>query len=155
VIISITALVPIVGAFVGCVIGAFFILVVNPVLAFWFVLLFLALQQIEGNLIYPRVVGSSVGLPGMWVLVAVAIGGDLMGVGGMLLMIPLASVCYALLREFTDKRLEDRKIEKDKLLDHSAMDDWQKVHREKRREMTGKKSKKLKKTQNPEEQKEE
>lgn len=132
VIIAVTALVPIVGAFAGCIIGAFFILVVNPVLAFWFVVLFLILQQIEGNLIYPRVVGSSVGLPGMWVLVAVAVGGDLMGVGGMLLMIPLSSVCYALLREWTDKRLESLQIPIDKLQDHPTMIDWQKVKRVKK-----------------------
>ena len=117
VIISVTALVPIVGAFVGCAVGAFFILVLDPVLAFWFVVLFLVLQQIEGNLIYPRVVGTSIGLPGMWVLVAVAFGGDLMGVGGMLLMIPLASVLYALARDITDKRLTQRQIAKDKLMD--------------------------------------
>ena len=134
VIIAVTALVPIVGAFVGCIIGAFFILVADPVLAFWFIILFLALQQIEGNLIYPRVVGSSVGLPGMWVLVAVAIGGDLMGVGGMLIMIPLASVCYALLREFTDKRLSDRNIDNSKLQDQPVLIDWQKVQRKKRAE---------------------
>ena len=117
VIIAVTALVPIVGAFVGCAVGGFFILVLDPVLAFWFVVLFLVLQQIEGNLIYPRVVGSSVGLPGMWVLVAVAFGGDLMGVGGMLLMIPLASVLYALAREITGKRLAQRQISADKLMD--------------------------------------
>lgn len=117
VIISITALVPIVGAFVGCIIGAFFILVVDPGLAFWFVVMFLVLQQIEGNLIYPRVVGTSVGLPGMWVLVAVAIGGELMGVGGMLIMIPLASVVYSLLREITNRRLEKRQIDREKLQD--------------------------------------
>ncbi len=118
VIITITALVPIVGAFVGCILGAFFILVVDPGMAFWFVIMFLALQQIEGNLIYPRVVGTSIGLPGMWVLVAVAVGGDLMGVGGMLLMIPLASVLYALTREFTQKRLADREIPAEKLQYH-------------------------------------
>ncbi len=117
VIIAVTALVPIVGAFVGCILGALFILVVNPVQAFWFVIMFLILQQIEGNLIYPRVVGTSIGLPGMWVLVAVAVGGDLMGVGGMLLMIPIASVVYALLREVTTKRLEARGIAKEKLQD--------------------------------------
>jgi predicted PurR-regulated permease PerM len=117
VIISVTALVPIVGAFAGCFIGAFFILVVDPIMAFWFVILFLVLQQIEGNLIYPKVVGSSVGLPGMWVLVAVTIGGELMGVGGMLMMIPVASVCYALAREFTDSRLEHRNIPREKLQD--------------------------------------
>ena len=117
VIIAVTALIPIVGAFVGCFIGAFLILIVSPVQAFWFIVLFLVLQQIEGNLIYPRVVGRSVGLPGMWVLLAVAVGGDLMGVGGMLLMIPLASVCYALAREFTQKRLQSRNIDKAKLQD--------------------------------------
>lgn len=116
VVIAVTALVPIVGAFVGCVLGAFFILVNDPVLAFWFVIMFLVLQQIEGNLIYPRVVGTSVGLPGMWVLVAVAVGGDLMGVGGMLLMIPLTSVLYALAREYTNKRLEHKQIDTQKLI---------------------------------------
>ena len=113
--IAVTALVPIVGAFAGCFVGAFFILIDSPVLAFWFVIMFLVLQQIEGNLIYPRVVGSSIGLPGMWVLVAVAVGGDLMGVGGMLLMIPLASVLYALTREFAAKRLAKRDIDPAKL----------------------------------------
>lgn len=115
VIIAVTALIPIVGAFVGCAIGAVFILVVSPVQAVWFVVLFLILQQIENNLIYPRVVGSSIGLPGMWVLVAVAVGGDMMGVAGMLIMIPLASVVYALLREFTQKRLAKLDIAPEKL----------------------------------------
>lgn len=115
VIIAVTALVPIVGAFVGCVLGAFFILVQDPMLAVWFVVMFLVLQQIEGNMIYPKVVGTSIGLPGMWVLVAVAVGGDLMGIGGMLLMIPLASVLYALTREFTDKRLAANGVPNEKL----------------------------------------
>jgi len=79
--------------------------------------MFLILQQLENNLIYPRVVGSSIGLPGMWVLLAVAIGGDLMGVGGMLLMIPLAAVVYTLLREFTEKQLEKRGVPQEKLVD--------------------------------------
>ena len=118
VIISVTALIPIVGAFIGCVLGAFFILVDNPLQAVWFVVMFLILQQIEGNMIYPRVVGTSIGLPGMWVLVAVTVGGDLMGVGGMLLMIPLASVLYALAREITNKRLAARGIDPEKLVDH-------------------------------------
>ncbi len=117
VIISVTALIPIVGAFAGCIIGGFFILVNNPVQAFWFVILFLVLQQIEGNLIYPRVVGTSIGLPGMWVLLAIAVGGSLMGVGGMLLMIPFSSVLYALAREYTDKWLEKKGIDKKKLQD--------------------------------------
>ena len=118
VVIVVTALVPIVGAFVGCFVGAFFILVQDPPMAFWFVIMFLVLQQIEGNLIYPRVVGTSIGLPGMWVLVAVAVGGDLMGVGGMLLMIPLASVLYALAREFAEKRLASKGIDPNKLRPH-------------------------------------
>ena len=118
VVISVTALVPIVGAFVGCIVGAFFILVDSPLLAVWFVVMFLVLQQIEGNLIYPRVVGTSIGLPGMWVLVAVAVGGDLMGVGGMLLMIPFTSVVYALIREFANKRLDAKQIDPEKLRDH-------------------------------------
>ena len=118
VIITVTALVPIVGAFAGCIIGAFFILVVDPVLAFWFIILFLVLQQIEGNLIYPKVVGTSIGLPGMWVLVAVTVGGEIMGIMGMLVMIPVVSVCYTLLREFTNKRVERRQIDPDKLMDH-------------------------------------
>lgn len=115
--IAVTALIPVVGAFVGCVVGAFFILVDNPVLALTFVAMFLVLQQLENNLIYPRVVGTSIGLPGMWVLVAVTVGGELMGVGGMLIMIPLASVMYTLLREFTDKRLAQRNIPEEKLVD--------------------------------------
>lgn len=118
VVIAVTALIPVVGAFVGCVVGAFFILVNDPIQALSFVAMFLVLQQIEGNLIYPRVVGTSIGLPGMWVLVAVTVGGELMGVGGMFVMIPLASVAYALAREFTDKRLADRNIPLEKLQDH-------------------------------------
>ena len=115
VLIGVTALVPLVGGFVGCFFGAFFILVNDPVQALIFVIMFLVIQQIEGNLIYPKVVGNSIGLPGMWVLVAVSIGGDLMGVGGMLIMIPVASVVYALLREITNNRLERRNISREKL----------------------------------------
>ena len=100
------------------VLGAFLLLMVSPSQALLFLALFLVLQQIEGNLIYPKVVGTSIGLPGMWVLLAVAVGGDLMGVGGMLLMIPLASVLYALTREFTVKRLAAKNIPVEKLQDH-------------------------------------
>lgn len=117
VLIAITALIPVVGAFVGCVLGAFFILVSNPLQAVIFVAMFLVLQQIENNMIYPRVVGTSIGLPGMWVLVAVSVGGELMGVGGMFVMIPIAAVVYALLREFTDKRVKERNIDPEKLKD--------------------------------------
>ncbi len=113
--IAVTALVPIVGAFVGCAVGAFFILVNDPMQAVWFVIMFLIIQQIEGNVIYPKVVGSSVGLPGMWVLLAVTVGGDLMGVAGMLLMIPAVSVLYTILRELTAIRLNKRQISGEKL----------------------------------------
>ena len=118
VLIAITALVPIVGAFVGCILGTFFILVNDPLQALIFVAMFLVLQQIEGNLIYPKVVGTSIGLPGMWVLVAVTIGGDLMGIAGMLIMIPISSVLYTLLREFTSKRVAERQIDPEKLRNH-------------------------------------
>ena len=118
VLVAVTALIPIVGAFVGCILGAFFILVNDPMQAVWFVVMFLVLQQFENNVIYPKVVGKSVGLPGMWVLLAVSMGGELMGVSGMLLMIPFVSVLYTLLREITGKRLADRGIDKDKLRDH-------------------------------------
>lgn len=102
--IAVTALVPIVGAFIGCGVGAFLILVEDPLLAVGFVVLFLLLQQIEGNLIYPRVVGSSVGLPAIWVLVAVSVGGSLFGVIGMLVFIPITSTLYTLLREDVNER---------------------------------------------------
>lgn len=117
VLIAVTALVPIVGAFVGCIVGAFFILVDSPMLAVWFVVMFLVLQQIEGNLIYPKVVGTSIGLPGMWVLVAVTVGGDTMGITGMLVMIPLTAVLYSLMREFTNFQLKNRNIPEEKLND--------------------------------------
>ena len=99
VLIAFTALIPIVGAFIGCVVGAFLILIDNPIQAVWFIVLFLVLQQIEGNLIYPRVVGNSVGLPSIWVLMAVSLGGSLFGVAGMLFFIPLMSSCYYLFKE--------------------------------------------------------
>jgi predicted PurR-regulated permease PerM len=148
--IAVTALVPIVGAFVGCIVGAFFILIDSPVLAFWFVIMFLILQQIEGNLIYPRVVGTSIGLPGMWVLVAVAVGGDLMGVAGMLLMIPLASVLYALAREFTDKRLAAKGIEQEKL--QAQLPILKSEFKEKRKKTKEKREKKKKTKEKPQEQ---
>ena len=106
--IAVTALIPIVGAFIGCFVGAFLLLMVSPMQALIFVIMFLVLQQIEGNLIYPHVVGSSVGLPSIWVLVAVTVGGNLMGVAGMLVFIPLTSVLYSLFREFVYKRLKQK-----------------------------------------------
>jgi predicted PurR-regulated permease PerM len=104
ILIAFMALIPVVGAFAGCAIGAFLILIDNPVKALWFLILFLVLQQLENNLIYPRVVGSSVGLPAIWVLVAVSVGGSLFGVGGMLFFIPLLSTFYALLRDSVNRR---------------------------------------------------
>ena len=114
VLIAVTALIPVVGAFIGCFVGAFLILIVNPWQAAQFVVLFLVLQQIEGNLIYPHVVGSSVGLPSVWVLAAVTVGGSLLGVIGMLLFIPLCSVCYALFRTFIKDQLKERAIPQEK-----------------------------------------
>lgn len=108
--IAVTALIPIVGAFIGCGVGAFLILMISPMKAFIFVIMFLILQQIEGNLIYPHVVGNSVGLPSIWVLAAVSVGGSLMGVIGMLTFIPLTSVVYTLFREFVYNRLDEKKI---------------------------------------------
>lgn len=114
VVIALTALIPIVGAFIGCGVGMFLIVMVNPIQAVWFLILFLVLQQIEGNLIYPRVVGGSIGLPSMWVLVAVSVGGSLFGIVGILIFIPLCSVCYALFRDYVNRRLSDKKIKKKK-----------------------------------------
>lgn len=109
VLIALTALIPIFGAFIGCALGIFLIVMVNPMQALWFLILFLVLQQLEGNLIYPHVVGGSVGLPSIWVLVAVTLGGSLFGILGILFFIPLCSVCYALFREYIKKRLAERK----------------------------------------------
>lgn len=109
VLIALTALIPIVGAFIGCAVGALLILMTNPVQALWFVVLFLILQQLEGNLIYPHVVGNSVGLPSIWVLVAVTVGGSLFGVAGMLFFIPLTATLYALLRDSVNARNRGQK----------------------------------------------
>ncbi len=99
-----TALIPIVGAYIGAIIGAFLILTISPLKAFIFIIFLIILQQLEGNLIYPRVVGSRVNLPAMWVLAAVTVGGNLTGPAGMLLGVPAASAAYELLKEATIKR---------------------------------------------------
>ena len=109
VLIGVTALIPIVGAFIGISVGAVLILSVEPVKVLTFLVFILILQQIEGNLIYPKVVGDSVGLPGIWVLVAVAVGGDLFGLVGMLLGLPVASVIYTLIKDNVNKRLDHKK----------------------------------------------
>ena len=118
VLISLTALIPIVGAFIGCGVGALLIAIADPWKALGFIVLFLVLQQVEGNLIYPHVVGSSVGLPSIWVLAAVTLGGSLMGILGMLVFIPLCSVLYALFRDYVKTRLSQRHVP-----DHKWRDD--------------------------------
>lgn len=97
--VAFTALIPVAGAYIGAAIGAFMILTVSPVKALVFLVFLLVLQQLEGNLIYPKVVGSSIGLPGIWVLAAVTVGGGVMGVAGMLLGVPIAATIYKLLAE--------------------------------------------------------
>lgn len=109
VLIAFTALIPLFGAFIGCAIGAFLMLMVTPFDAVLFLILFFVLQQFEGNFIYPHVVGNSVGLPSIWVLVAVTIGGSAMGIVGMLIFIPLCSVFYSLLRQTVNRRLLQKK----------------------------------------------
>lgn len=116
IVIAITALIPIFGAFIGCIVGMLLIVMVNPIQAVWFLILFLVLQQLEGNLIYPHVVGSSVGLPSIWVLAAVTIGGNLFGIIGILVFIPFCSVLYALFRTFVKRRLKERKVPESKYL---------------------------------------
>lgn len=118
ILIAVTAFIPIVGAFAGCIVGAVLILMKNPdnpMQAVLFVIVFLVIQQIEGNLIYPHVVGNSVGLSGMWVLVAITIGGKLFGIVGMFMMIPVTSVLYTILQERTHKSLINRDVDPEKL----------------------------------------
>ena len=105
VLIAFTALIPMFGAFIGCGVGALLIFMISPVKALIFIIVFLVLQQIEGNFIYPYVVGNSVGLPSIWVLVAVSVGASLMGITGMLIFIPLMSVVYTMLRGIVNRRL--------------------------------------------------
>ena len=108
VVIAVTALIPVFGAFIGCFVGIIMIGIVNPLQALEFIVLFLVLQQIEGNLIYPHVVGNSVGLPSIWVFVAVIIGGNLMGILGMFLFIPLTSILYTLFKEYIKAKGDNR-----------------------------------------------
>ena len=109
--IGVTALLPIVGGWIGCIVGALLILINNPMQAVWFILMFLVLQKLEGNIFYPRVMGNAIGLPPIWVLLAVVAGEGLMGLLGMLVFIPLTSVAYTLLREHVHSRLEKKKLQ--------------------------------------------
>lgn len=109
--VGVTALLPVIGAYLGVIVGAFMILTVDPVKAVVFILFLLILQQLEGNLIYPRVMGSRVNLPGMWILAAVTIGGGISGPIGMLFSVPITSTAYVLFKEATDKREKELQTE--------------------------------------------
>lgn len=115
VLVAVTAFIPYVGSWTGCAVGTFLILVSNPMQALWYLVMFVILQGIENNIIYPRVVGNSVGLSGMWVLIAVAIGGELLGIVGMFLMVPVTSVVYVLVQEAINNRLGKKDIDEQKL----------------------------------------
>jgi predicted PurR-regulated permease PerM len=108
--IGFTALIPIAGAWIGAAVGAFMILTVSPMKALIFLVFILVLQQLEGNLIYPKVVGTSRGLPAFWVLVAVTVGGGLFGVTGMLFGVPLAASLYRIIRHDLRKREAEEKL---------------------------------------------
>ncbi len=123
VLVGFTTVIPMVGAFIGTALGAFLILLVNPVKAFWFIIFIIVLQQIDNNLIYPRVVGKSIGLSGIWVLAAVTVGGNLAGVAGMLIGVPLSSVVYVLVAEFVNKKLVANKNIKHEIIDNCEVID--------------------------------
>lgn len=107
--IGITQVVPIVGPWIGGVVGALLILFVDPPRVLWFVVLLLVVQQIDNNLVYPRVVGNAVGISGIWVLIAILLGGGLWGLGGIVLSVPLMAVCYTIVGEWVNKRLERKR----------------------------------------------
>ena len=106
ILIGVTALIPVVGAFLGVIVGAVLIFAVNPIKVIIFVIFVIILQQIEGNLIYPKVVGNSIGLPGMWVLFGVTVGGSLGGILGMLLGVPITCIIYTLLKQDINSKLK-------------------------------------------------
>ncbi|MBD7913751.1 AI-2E family transporter [Clostridium sp. Sa3CUN1] len=110
VLIGVTALIPVFGAFIGTVPAVFLILLIDPIKALWFIVFILCLQQFEGNVIYPKVVGSSVGLSAIWVMLAMLVGGSTLGLIGMLIGIPTFSVAYQLIKEYTNKRLVKKDI---------------------------------------------
>ena len=106
-----SAIIPVAGAYIGAIISAVLLLMVSPLKALIFLVFLVVLQQIEGNVIYPRVVGSTIGLPGLWVLAAVTVGGGLLGLEGVLFSVPVASVLYTLLRRNVRKRLDSQKAD--------------------------------------------
>lgn len=138
VLMAFTALIPVFGGFIGATIGAFLILVDDPSYLIWFILLFFALQFIENYFIYPKLVGGDIGLGAIWVLLAVLVGGDLMGVMGMFLFIPLVSVLYAYLRSLVIRKLKYKKIDID---DKEVSDDVVPLMESRRRMFTPKKNK--------------
>lgn len=147
-----TALIPIVGAYLGAAVGAFMILTVSPLKALLFILFIIVLQQLEGNLIYPRVVGSSIGLPGMWVLAAVTIGGGLMGIPGMLLGVPLAATVYKLLAKDVRHRLKNG--DSFRLSDKKNKKQKEELQKEKKKSKEQQKEKEKEKERNKEKNKE-
>jgi predicted PurR-regulated permease PerM len=121
VLVGFTALIPVFGAFIGTILGAFLIFMVSPLKALIFIIFILILQQFEGNLIYPKVVGKSVNLPGIWVLVAVTIGASVSGIVGMLISVPIVSVCYSILATNVNDRLENKGKIRPKKLDKTKL----------------------------------
>ena len=115
VLVGFTALIPVFGAFIGTAIGAFLILMVDPTKAIFFIIFIIILQQIEGNLIYPKVVGKSVGLPGLWVMVAVTVGASIAGILGMLVSVPLCSVLYGIIKTNVNARIDEKNKQKVKV----------------------------------------
>lgn len=110
VLIGITALIPVFGAFIGTIPAVFLILIINPIQALWFIVFILVLQQIEGNVIYPKVVGNSIGLPAIWVMMSMLVGGSTLGLLGMLIGIPVFSVLYQLVKHYANKKLDNKGI---------------------------------------------
>lgn len=108
VIIGITSLIPILGAYIGTIPSVFILLMESPMQALIFIVFLIIIQQIEGNFIYPKVVGNAIGLDGLWVFLAITIGGKIMGIPGMILGVPSVAVIYTLVREFTNKRYYEK-----------------------------------------------
>ncbi len=115
ILVFITSFIPLFGAFIGTGLAAFIIMMESPVKALWFIIFIIVLQQFEGNVIYPRLMGKSIGLPAIWILFAVTMGGAAFGIVGMLLAVPFVSIIYTLLKEAVNNRLEQKEISDEKL----------------------------------------
>ena len=112
VVIGVTALIPVFGAFLGTIPSAFIMLIIDPIKALWFIIFIIVLQQLEGNLIYPRVVGSSIGLSALWVMFAMIVGGSLFGIIGMLIGIPIFGVVFKILKRVANRKINEKGIER-------------------------------------------